>query len=139
MVLKETESTSASDLPLQWSANEGIRWSVDLPRGGNGSPIIAGDRVFVTSAEDDDGQKRALLCFDAKSGEPLWTRVVSIDQTMPTHKTNPYGGSTPASDGNVVVVWHGSAGLHAYDIDGKDCGQPIWVSSDTCGDTAQVR
>ena len=113
---------SSSELPLRWSAEEGIRWSVDLPRGGNGSPIVVGERVFVTSAEDDDGQSRALLCFDAKSGESLWSRAVSIEETMPTHKTNPYGGSTPACDGEVVVVWHGSAGIHAYDMNGK----PLW-------------
>jgi outer membrane protein assembly factor BamB len=41
---------------------------------------------------------------------------------MPTHKTNPYGGSTPASDGQTVVVWHASAGLHAYSVS----GEPKW-------------
>ena len=111
--------TSARDLPLRWSENNGIRWSVDLPRGGNGSPIVVGDRVFVTSAQDDDGHERSLFCFDEKSGDELWNRSVSIDQTMPTHKTNPHGGSTPACNGEVVVVWHGSAGLHAYDMNGK--------------------
>tara|TARA_R110002049_G_scaffold4601_5_gene32638 strand:+ start:891703 stop:892977 length:1275 start_codon:yes stop_codon:yes gene_type:complete len=113
-----TEST----LPQQWSENEGVRWSVDLPRGGNGSPIVVGDRVLVTSAEDDEGHQRTLLCLDAKSGDTMWNRTVSIEEKMPTHKTNPYAGTTPASNGDVVVVWHGSAGLHAYDMD----GQPLW-------------
>lgn len=114
--------TSANDLPVRWNADEGIRWSVPLPQGGNGSPVVAGNRVFVTSAEDSKGQRRALFCFDTKSGDTLWSQAVSIDETMPTHKTNPYGGSTPATDGKIVVVWHGSAGLHAYTIS----GEPIW-------------
>lgn len=115
-------TTLETETPLQWSATEGIRWTAPLPRGANGSPIVAGGRVFVTSAEDDDGHKRGLYCFDADSGEPLWQRTVNFDQTMPTHKTNPYGGSTPACDGERVIVWHGSAGLFAYDMQ----GEPLW-------------
>ena len=110
----------SGELPLRWNQSDGVRWSVDLPRGGNGSPIVVSGRLFVTSAQDDDGHRRTLYCFDAKSGDEFWNRSVSFDRTMPTHKTNPYGGSTPACNGSVVVVWHGSAGLHAYDMDGKD-------------------
>jgi len=114
--------TSVAKPPLHWNATTGVRWSVDLPRGGNGSPIVVGNRVLVTSAEDDEGHERSLYCFDAESGEILWRQTVTIDRQMPTHKTNPYAGTTPASDGKVVVVWHGSAGLHAYGMD----GQPLW-------------
>lgn len=106
--------------PVSWSESENIVWKVPLPRGANGSPIVASDRVFVTSSEDEQGHQRSLLCFDSETGTMLWKRTVSIDQTMPTHKTNPYAGSTPASNGKIVVVWHGSAGLHAYDHDGQE-------------------
>ncbi len=112
-------TTVQGETPLRWSADEGVRWTAALPKGGNGSPIVAGNRVFVTSAEDDDGLTRTLFCFDADSGNPLWKRPVKFDRKMPTHKTNPYGGSTPASDGQHVVVWHGSAGLFTYDMDGN--------------------
>ena len=78
--------------------------------------------MLVTSAEDKEGRRRSLYCFDAASGRQLWVRTVAIDKTMPTHETNPYGGSTPVSDGRRVVVWHASAGLHCYDLDGKE----IW-------------
>lgn len=115
-------TTKQSEAPIEWSADRGVRWSVPLPSGGNGSPIVVGDKVFVTSAEDNEGKNRSLLCFDSDTGKPIWKRTVPFDREMPTHKTNPYGGSTPASDGKLVVVWHGSAGLHAYDMD----GDPKW-------------
>ncbi|NNE00888.1 MAG: PQQ-binding-like beta-propeller repeat protein [Pirellulaceae bacterium] len=112
--------TTQSRTPTKWSAVSGVRWSVPMPKGGNGSPVVVGDRVFVTSAEDDQGHTRSLFCFDADSGKQLWKQSVAFDKTMPTHKTNPYGGSTPACGGSHVVVWHGSAGLFAYDVEGNE-------------------
>lgn len=114
--------TSEPETPTTWSDTENIAWSSPLPRPGNGSPIVVGRQVLICSAEDDRGHGRSLLCFDAANGKQQWKQTVTIDQTLPTHKTNPYGSSTPASDGQRVVVWHGSAGLHAYDMAGK----PLW-------------
>ena len=108
--------------PIQWSGEQNVKWKAALPRPGNGSPIVVSGRVLVTSAADKDGRQRSLYCFDAVSGRQLWVRTVSIGKTMPTHETNPYCGSTPVSDGKRVVVWHASAGLHCYDLDGTE----IW-------------
>ena len=115
-------TSTETELPLRWSASKGIAWSAPLPSGGNGSPIVVGDLVFVTSAEDDDGLTRSLYAFDAGSGQQRWVKRVNFGREMPTHKTNPFAGSTPASDGKHVVVWHGSAGLFAYDMKGNE----IW-------------
>ncbi|MCG6156575.1 PQQ-like beta-propeller repeat protein [Rubinisphaera margarita] len=104
-----------SSAPIMWSADENVRWKAELPGAGNGSPIVSNGKVFLTAAEDDEGRQRSLLCFDEESGESLWKRTVTIDRAMPTHKTNPHAPTTPASDGKLVVVWHGSAGLHCYD------------------------
>ncbi len=109
-----------SDAPTKWSATENIRWKAKLPRPGNGSPIVVGERVFVTSAKDADGTQRSLYCFDAKGFGRLWVRTVAIDKKLPTQEPNPYCGTTPASDGKRVVVWHASAGLFCYDMDGKE-------------------
>ena len=106
--------------PTKWSGTENVRWTAALPRPGNGSPIAVKGRVLVTSAEDEQGRGRSLYCLDADSGDTRWVRTVTIDKTMPTHKTNPYCGSTPASDGQRVVVWHSSAGLFCYDLDGRE-------------------
>lgn len=117
------DGTSAEEsAPLQWSATENIAWKVKLPRPANGSPIVVAGRVFVTSAEDELGKQRSLYCFDRKTGQQLWVRTVDFGKELPTHETNPYSGSTPVADEHRVVVWHASAGLHCYDLDGK----PLW-------------
>jgi len=95
---------------------------VPMPKPGNGSPIVVGGRVFVTSAEDDEGKQRSLYCFDADTGKKLWAKTVAFDRVMPKHSTNTYASTTPVSDGKRVVVWHASAGLHCYDMN----GQPLW-------------
>ena len=105
--------------PINWGTEKNVRWKVDMPRPGSGSPIVVGGRLFVTSAEDKDGRKRSLYCLDASDGKKLWVKTVAFDRTMPTHKTNDYCPTTPVSDGKRVVVWYGSAGLHCYDINGK--------------------
>ncbi|MEO8497278.1 MAG: PQQ-binding-like beta-propeller repeat protein [Planctomycetota bacterium] len=105
--------------PLNWSPDQNIKWKAPLPRPANGSPIVSNGRVFVTSAQDDEGHKRSLLCFDRQDGKELWTHTVDFAKTMPTHKTNPYCGSTPAANGEVVVVWHASAGLVCLDFEGN--------------------
>lgn len=109
-------------LPIEWDASKNVRWKATLPRPGNGSPIVAAGRVLLACAEDDDGKQRALYCFSRSTGERLWSRTVEFPRKSPTHQTNPYCGSTPASDGQRVVVWHASAGLHCYDLDGN----PVW-------------
>jgi len=114
-----THETAA---PLRWDASQNVKWKVPLPRPANGSPIVSNGRVFVTSAEDDDGLHRSLYCFDRQTGEQLWKHTVDFSKKMPTHKTNPYCGSTPAANGKQVVVWHASAGLHCLDFD----GQVLW-------------
>ena len=113
---------ASAGAPILWDRETNVRWRVDLSRPANGSPIVVNSRVFLTLPEDEDGQERSLYCFDADSGEKLWARTIDHDEVMPTHNTNPYGGSTPASDGERVVVWHGSAGLACYGHD----GEPLW-------------
>jgi outer membrane protein assembly factor BamB len=115
-------TTEATNVPVKWSATENIRWKTKMPQPGNGSAIIVGSRVFVTSAEDPQGKERSLYAHDLKTGKELWKQTVKVDKVMPTHQTNPYAGTTPASNGKVVVVWHATGGLHCYDVDGK----PLW-------------
>jgi len=105
--------------PLHWGPDQNVRWKTALPGPGNGSPIVASGRVFLTCA-DSEGKERSLYCFDRKTGKQLWVRTVEFPEVELTHKTNPYCASTPASDGARVVVWHGSAGLYCYDLDGTE-------------------
>ena len=103
--------------PLRWTADENIRWRVPIGEG-NGSPIVVSGKVFVLNASDS-GRKRSLHCLDRTTGKTQWVKTVETNKKSPTHQTNPYCGSTPASNGKVVVAWHGSAGLYAYDMGGK--------------------
>lgn len=119
-------------VPLTWSATENVEWRFELPGPGNSSPIVSNGRVFVTCATDK-GRERSLYCLDRNDGKLLWTKTIYFPTAEKTHKTNPFCGSTPAADGERVVVWHGSAGLFCYDFDGnelwsRDLGdvQHIW-------------
>ncbi|MEZ6016244.1 MAG: PQQ-binding-like beta-propeller repeat protein [Planctomycetota bacterium] len=115
-------TSTERSLPLEWSADKNVKWRTQLSRPCNGSPIVAAGRVFLTLAEDDEGKQRSLYCYDREDGKQLWVRTIDFGKQQPTHDTNPYCGTTPASDGERVVVWHGSAGLHAYTLD----GEPLW-------------
>ena len=110
--------STARNVPLVWGQDKNIKWRAALPAPGNSSPIVSGDRVFITCAQDE-GRKRSLFCFDRSDGKQIWVQTVKFDKVMPTHKTNPYCASTPLAAGNRVVVWHGSAGLFCYDFDGN--------------------
>ena len=125
-------ATQALDPPLEWSASKNLRWKTPLPGPGNSTPIIVGDRVLVTCAAEQ-GKLRLLICLDRASGQELWRCEARLDEAELTHETNPACASSPVSDGRRVFVWHGSAGLFAYDLGGnelwrKDLGkfEHIW-------------
>ena len=111
--------SGAENVPTEWDGKRNVAWKKQLTGQSNGSPIISGDHIFVTSA-NVDGRERHLHCFSIADGAQDWVRTVTFAEKMPTHKTNFYGGTTPATNGKVVVVWHGSAGLHCYDFSGNE-------------------
>lgn len=115
-------TTEATNVPETWSGTENVAWKTPLPRPGNGSAIVSGSRVFVTTAEDAEGRQRSLLALELADGKELWKRAVHVEETLPTHQTNPYAGTTPVTDGRHVVVWHATGGLHCYTVD----GEPLW-------------
>jgi outer membrane protein assembly factor BamB len=114
-----TGVTKEKDLPVRWSATENIRWKVALPERGNSTPIIWGDRVFVTQTIEKDGQ-RLIMCFDRKDGKLLWQKGARGAAKEPTHETNPLCSSSPVTDGTRVVAWFGSAGVWCFDLEGKE-------------------
>lgn len=110
--------TSATELPLEWGKEKNVRWRVPLPEAGNSTPIVHGDRVFVTQPVTPE-KWRGLMCLDLNDGKHLWKNGVVYDKPETTHHTNPYCSPSPATDGNIVVTAYGSAGVAAYDFDGK--------------------
>ncbi|MEY3175453.1 MAG: hypothetical protein RLZZ436_3367 [Planctomycetota bacterium] len=106
-------------LPVHWSATEGVVWKLELPEAGNSTPVIHGNRVFLTQP-DTRGQRRTLWCVDRETGVKIWERGVEYREPDPTHSTNPPCSSSAVTDGERVVVWFGSAGLYCYDMEGKE-------------------
>src|SRR6185436_16580117 len=103
------------DLPLKWGPKENIRWKVALPEAGNSTPIIWGDRVFITQALDG-GKRRALIAFDRADGKKLWQQEVACQTVETTHKQNPPCSASPVTDGKAVYAYFASAGVVAYDF-----------------------
>ena len=106
-------------LPTKWSAKENVAWSVELPDRGNSTPVIWGDKVFITQSVEMEG-KRLLLCFDKKSGHKLWESGTTYKDKEPTHGTNPYCSASPVTDGERVIVNFASAGVFCFDFAGKE-------------------
>jgi outer membrane protein assembly factor BamB len=107
------------NLLTRWSATQNVKWKTALPSPGNSTPIIWGNRVFVTQAVPEE-DKRQLFCFDRESGRVLWQRGTVYREKEESHETNPLCSSSPATDGEQIFTWFGSAGLFAYDLSGKE-------------------
>lgn len=112
-----TGISSETDLPLKWSATENVKWKTPLPEAGNSTPIVWGDRVFVTQAS---GDRRLVMAFDRRDGKALWEAGPTWTEKEPSHKTNTLCSASPATDGERVFASFGSAGLYAFDLSGRE-------------------
>jgi outer membrane protein assembly factor BamB len=112
--------TGKSGLPVRWDKDgTGIAWRVKVPGHGNSSPVVWGDRIFLTSA-DAKGQERSVLCYGRADGRLLWERKVPPRTPEPgVRDKNGYASATPVTDGERVVAFLGSCGLVCYDFDGN--------------------
>jgi outer membrane protein assembly factor BamB len=111
------------NLPTRWSATENVKWRVALPEPGNSTPIVWGDRIFLTQAV---GDRRTLMCFQRADGALLWQAGVTTTEKEPTHQANPYCSGSPVTDGERVIVSFASDGLFCYDFN----GQELWKRTD---------
>lgn len=111
--------TTAKGIPVKWNKEgENILWRVKVPGQGNSSPVIWGDRLFLTSAEDK-GTKRLLHCYHTADGRLLWTKQAPEAKPESIGFKNTYASSTPVTDGERVIVVFGSSGMVCYDFEGK--------------------
>jgi outer membrane protein assembly factor BamB len=131
--------------PVVWDveSSKNIRWKTEIPGLGHSSPVIWGDRVFVTTAisgvedpelkvglygsikpvEDDTEHEFKVYCLDKKTGKILWEHLAH--KGVPKVKRHPkatHANSTPFTDGKHVLAFFGSEGLFCYDMDGA----PLW-------------
>src|SRR4051794_13900728 len=117
-----TQDGHSSDqgLPTKWSAAD-IAWQTALPGIGQSSPIVWGDRIFLTSAEGQ-GAERLVFCVDRQTGKLLWKQTAWKGKPESSHALNGWASATCVTDGQVVVAFFGRGGLHAYTVD----GQHLW-------------
>jgi outer membrane protein assembly factor BamB len=140
-----TGVSKTADPPIEWSETKNIRWKVEIPGRGSGTPVIWGDKVFVLSAvpavtsgaashEARGGQPRVphkfvVLALDRKTGKTLWERTAR--EHTPHEGSHPQWGtwasSSAMTDGERVYAFFDSFGLYAYDMSGtllweKDLG-----------------
>jgi outer membrane protein assembly factor BamB len=113
------------DLPLKWSAKDNVKWKVPLEYPGNSTPIIWGDKIFMTQA-NKGGTKRGLLCFDRADGKLLWKQELDYPDKEQNWNENWYANASPTTDGERVIACFASAGLYCYDFAGKE----LWKRTD---------
>lgn len=129
---------------IEWSETKNVRWKIELPGEGHSTPIIWGDRIFLTAAvpygeaiappaghrhgEHDDlttvrHHKFLVLAVNRKDGKILWQREVRDGLPHEVrHETGSYAAASPVTDGERVYAFFGSQGLYCLDFDGK----PVW-------------
>ena len=141
------------DVPSSWSADRNVAWKTPLEGRGHSSPVVWGDRVFLTTDIEGEAVEGAVppkhriqggpfrhpdsvgmdhkhtlkvMSFDAKSGKQLWERT-AYEGTVADeiHKFNTYASPTVVTDGKFVYAYFESQGLYKYDFDGKQ----IWKMS----------
>ena len=133
--------------PVEWSPTENVKWKVALPGAGVSSPIIVGDRVFVTcfsgyGGDGDPGNMddlvRHLVCVDRNTGDIAWQKAVPAvlpedPWRQPGIPAHGYASHTPVSDGQHVYVFFGKTGVIAYDLEGNQ----LWQKSVGTGSDVQ--
>jgi outer membrane protein assembly factor BamB len=123
--------------PVTWSDAQGVKWKAPLPGPGSSSPIVRGDRVFVTcysgygdsagGSSSPENLKRHLVCLARQSGKILWSQAVPA--TLPEDSysgfiaEHGYASNTPAVDDERVYAFFGKTGVVAFDFAGKQ----LWL------------
>jgi outer membrane protein assembly factor BamB len=145
---------AGSKIPDHWDNGANLLWKAKLPGPGASSPIILGDHIYVTcysgygtNAENSGDHKdlvRHLVCLDRKRGEIKWTSDVRTDSPEANYRgqmtQHGYASNTPATDGQRIYVFLGTAGVYAFDLKGKELWkQKIGTGTDQWGSATSVR
>ncbi|MCA9123481.1 MAG: PQQ-binding-like beta-propeller repeat protein [Planctomycetaceae bacterium] len=125
-------SDVATHTPVRWSETENIAWKTALPGRGASSPIVHGERIFVTAytgyglSDEKPGEKADLrlhvLCLDRSSGKLLWDKSITGSEHTQTITNrvvdHGFATGTPVTDGENVYAFFGVSGVVAYTWDG---------------------
>jgi outer membrane protein assembly factor BamB len=124
-------SVTKVDLPLHWGGATNMVWKTSLPGRGSSSPVVWGDRIFLTSftgfgtpdIADKSKLRLHVICFDRNNGTIVWDQSIAANQFTQDFtkriQDHGYATSTPATDGEAVYAFFGVSGVVAYDLSGK--------------------
>lgn len=140
--------SEAKGLPEEWSTTENVAWKAAVPGRGWSSPIVWGDKVFLTTVASEgemEAPKKGLyfggerkepskarhhwlvLCHDLKSGAELWRQEAHAGPPPnQLHVKNTYASETPVTDGERIYAYFGNVGLFCYDLQGKKQWATNW-------------
>jgi len=139
------DGMASGDAPLHWSDTKNVLWKTDIPGRGHSSPVVWGDRIFLTTAiptapparpEPTANPERggfgggntgpqpehrfAVMCLDRKTGKVLWERTANTASPHEGYHTTygSYASNSPVTDGKHVYAFFGSRGMYCYDVNG---------------------
>lgn len=140
------------DLPNKWGPTENVLWKRDIAGRGWSSPVVWGNRVFLTTAINEEkteepkkglyfGGNRAaaktihrwkVLCLDLNTGEVLWEKLARKGKPQGSiHIKNSYATETPVTDGERVYAYFGNHGLYCYSVEGELLWSKQWPAHKT--------
>lgn len=109
------------DLPARWT-EEAVAWKTPLPGSGQSSPVIWGERIFLTAALEK-GKQRVVFCVNRKTGKIEWEKVAWTGNPEPSHPMNGWASATCTVDAERVYAFFGrGGGIHCFTHDGT----PVW-------------
>ena len=106
-------------VPTEWNEKQNIRWKIDLPGRGLSSPVIVGDRLYMTACTGVQQNRLHVLCMDVNSGKKLWHRQVWATGTTQCHSKTCMAAPTPVTDGKFIYCLFASFDLVCFDRDGN--------------------
>ena len=107
------------NIPRVLNSSNSVAWRVDLPGEGLSSPIIIGNRIFVTCSSGPKQQRLHVICFDAQNGQKVWERQLWATGRTMCHEKTAVAASTPASDGEFIVAIFSSNDIACFDLEGN--------------------
>ena len=117
--------SSEGDLPSHWTGERNVLWKTPTTGTAWSSPIVWGDRIFLTTATDG-GSSCHVLSLDARTGRILWDKHVFDQQTLMKRRQNSYASPTPVTDGQSVFAVFAGGSIVALDFDGN----VLWQNRD---------
>src|ERR1051325_9613644 len=125
------DGMARGDAPLRWSDTEHIAWKTTVPGRGFSSPVVWGDRIFLTTAVPTNGatgglveHKFIVMCLNRKTGKLLWEKVARVATPHQTHHAQygSFASNSPVTDGKHLIAFFGSRGLYCYTM----AGELVW-------------